>query len=762
MKRFILLSLSLFLCLGIVADDEDNTPINYYDYSKSSIRNVIDSIHSIEKRPVVALVLAGGGAKGASHVGVLKVIEEEGIPVDIVCGTSIGSLVGGLYSIGYGANYLDTLLNSLNWTSLLSDKANYKQLTLEEKDKKQEYFYSIGMRDFFKRKNNVTGSGLIKGQNIDNLLTRLTIGYHDSIDFNTLPTPFSCVSTEMISYREYDFHDGILKRAMRSSMSIPSVFTPVRIDSMILCDGGMRNNYPVDLARKMGADIVIGVMFTDEKKYTVDDFKSPMAPLMRMVDNSTTNKVKENWENTDLKLKVDISGYSTSSFTKEAIDTLVRRGYKTASDKRDEFIALRNRIFGENKKGRIKPHDRKAIEATDKLPLQQVVYNKVSKADKWYLNKKYDLKKRDSISINDIENTMTTLRTTLAYNDARYSLQKADSGYILSINTEEKKALTVNIGARFDNLEKAVLGLNGIYSNEKIPFDIDLTLRLGQNYMTKIGATFKPFVWAGIKLSYMYKHHYFDLYEDGTERNNIKFDHHQIDLGVARFNFRNIAFDLMFRADFINYRTSMLNNITNLGNIENDNLWSYHARLNYNSQTDYYFPEKGTQFKAEYALYTSNLYKYKDNAPIQVLSALWKTAIPLGKHFTVIPSIYGRIVEGKDIPFFLKNFAGGIFEGQFMQQQMRFTGFDNIEMLDDKFIATELTLQKKIKNHNILLSGAVGAENDKFKDLLDRTLMIGGRLSYYYNTIVGPIGGSFSYSNYSKNLDFFLNIGFYF
>jgi len=147
MKRFILLSLSLFLCLGIVADDEDNTPINYYDYSKSSIRNVIDSIHSIEKRPVVALVLAGGGAKGASHVGVLKVIEEEGIPVDIVCGTSIGSLVGGLYSIGYGANYLDTLLNSLNWTSLLSDKANYKQLTLEEKDKKQEYFYSIGMRD---------------------------------------------------------------------------------------------------------------------------------------------------------------------------------------------------------------------------------------------------------------------------------------------------------------------------------------------------------------------------------------------------------------------------------------------------------------------------------------------------------------------------------------------------------------------------------------------------------------------------------------
>ncbi len=182
-------------------------------------------------RPKVALVLGGGGAKGMAHVGVLKVIERAGIPVDMICGTSIGSLVGGLYAMGYSASELDTLVRHQDWTFLLSDNLDRKQMNLESKTRGDKYVYTLPLSQL--GKGAFTQQALVKGQNLANLFTHLAVGFHDSIDFNTMPIPYCAVATDMVKFQEVDMHSGYVAQAMRASMSIPGMFTPVRLDSMV-------------------------------------------------------------------------------------------------------------------------------------------------------------------------------------------------------------------------------------------------------------------------------------------------------------------------------------------------------------------------------------------------------------------------------------------------------------------------------------------------------------------------------------------------
>ena len=209
---------------------------------------------SCQQRKKVGLVLSGGGAKGIAHIGAIKIIEEAGIPIDYVVGTSMGSIIGGLYAIGYTPEQMDSMVRKQDWTFLLSDQIPRMDMNMQERDADEKYVISV---PFSKSAIQDLTGGLIKGRNISNLFSELTLGYHDSLDFNKLPIPFACVSENIVKGEEYVFHDGVLSTAMRASMAIPGVFTPVRLDSMVLVDGGVVNNYPVNVAKEMGADVII-------------------------------------------------------------------------------------------------------------------------------------------------------------------------------------------------------------------------------------------------------------------------------------------------------------------------------------------------------------------------------------------------------------------------------------------------------------------------------------------------------------------------
>ena len=296
------------------------------------------SLYSQEQRKKVGVVLSGGGAKGMAHIKALKVIEEAGIPIDYIAGTSMGAIVGGLYAIGYTPEQLDSMVRKQDWTFLLSDRIKRSSMSLADRERTEKYVISI---PFTKTPKEATSSGgIMKGQNLANLFSDLTMGYHDSIDFNKLPVPFACVAANAVNGDQIVFHDGILSTAMRASMAIPGAFTPVRKDSMVLVDGGIVNNYPADVVKAMGADIIIGVDVQNALK-TADKLNSVPEILGQIVDLTCQSNHAKNVDLTDTYIRVNVDGYSSASFTPSAIDSLMHRGEEAAWAQWDSLLALK-------------------------------------------------------------------------------------------------------------------------------------------------------------------------------------------------------------------------------------------------------------------------------------------------------------------------------------------------------------------------------------------------------------------------------------
>ena len=275
---------------------------------------IVDSVKKADnatplKRKKVAVVLSGGGAKGMAHIGALKVIERAGIPIDIITGTSMGSIVGGLYATGKDAHTLDSIVRVQDWTVVLSDRDDLSLQSLHERKKQNTYIYNRSIQ--LHKQEEVTGGGFVRGKNIGMLFQKLTMPYTDSIDFSRLPIPFACVATNMVDNTEYVFHGGLLSQAMRASMAIPGAFSPVRLGDMVLVDGGLQNNFPVDVAKAMGADYVIGVSVQQPLR-PASELTSTASILLQLIDANSRNKFDENLAMTDIPILVDVHGYSAA------------------------------------------------------------------------------------------------------------------------------------------------------------------------------------------------------------------------------------------------------------------------------------------------------------------------------------------------------------------------------------------------------------------------------------------------------------------
>ncbi len=211
-------------------------------------------------RPRIGLALSGGGARGCAHVGVLKVLEELHVPVDYVAGTSMGAIVGGLYASGLSAAQVEGILTTMDWSQIGDDEQPRRERVYRRKEDDQRYVMNleIGLSGF------VLPSGLRSGQRFTFELRRHTLPVARIDDFNELPIPFSAVATDVETGEKIVLDSGNLARAMRASMSIPGVFTPIEMDGRLLVDGGLVANLPVEVVREMGADVVIAVDIGDQ------------------------------------------------------------------------------------------------------------------------------------------------------------------------------------------------------------------------------------------------------------------------------------------------------------------------------------------------------------------------------------------------------------------------------------------------------------------------------------------------------------------
>ena len=254
------------------------------------------------ERLKVGLVLGGGGAKGAAEIGALKVIEEVGIPIDYIAGTSIGSIVGGLYAMDVRSRQLDSLFVNQDWLQLFTN-------------------------------------------NVREFLGRVTYQKH----FHELRIPFRCVAADVNANEEVVMSEGLLCDAMRASMSIPGVFKPVIQNGRMLMDGGLLNNLPVDVVKAMGADVVIAIDLQQkqhkDREFSLKDLLGIDGPLNWLVERPDWKKYNANRKAVDVYIHPMLDGFGASDFNKTDIRQMIELGYEAGVKAREELIALKRRIY---------------------------------------------------------------------------------------------------------------------------------------------------------------------------------------------------------------------------------------------------------------------------------------------------------------------------------------------------------------------------------------------------------------------------------
>jgi len=278
-------------------------------------------------RTRVALALSGGGSLGLAHIGVLKYFEEHHIPVDAIAGTSMGGIVGGLYATGHTPTEIENSFNEEGWEEVVRTQADYSDLPIESRQARARYPGGFSLR---LGQGLSLPAGLATAEAFDLFLSRQVLAYSRIEDFALLPTPFRCVATQLQTGEPMVLQHGNLARAMRATMSVPGIFTPVEWEGHVLVDGGLVDNLPTDVARQMGADVVIGVHFSLPVP-PKGQLQSLTNVLTQAVSVAVSETERENLRNADLILAPSLLGIGGTDYSH--VRELVERGYQSAEQK---------------------------------------------------------------------------------------------------------------------------------------------------------------------------------------------------------------------------------------------------------------------------------------------------------------------------------------------------------------------------------------------------------------------------------------------
>lgn len=710
------------------------------------------------QRKKVGLVLSGGGAKGMAHIGALKVIEEAGIPIDYIVGTSMGSIIGGLYAIGYTPEQMDSMVRKQDWQFLLSDRTPRSDKNMAERETDEQFIISVPFSKTAIRE--VTG-GLIKGQNISNLFSQLTLGYHDSIDFNRLPIPFACVAEDIVKGEEKVFHHGILATAMRASMAIPGVFTPVRLDGMVLVDGGVVNNYPVNVARQMGADYIIGIDVQSELK-PASELSNAGSILGQLIDLMGQDLYLKNKAETNTYIKVNVKGYSAASFTQPAIDSLIVRGEEAARQNYEGLLKLK-RSMGLDDDYRPMPRDK--YEPTDWIMVNKIHFDGLDEKDTKWIMKRCDLEENGLNNIRRIEETTSIIRANTSYSNVSYKLTHADDGrFDLTYTVSKKMENRINVGIRFDSEEIASLLINAnTMLNTRLPSYLAATVRLGKRYAVKLNYGIEPSPLSSLGLSYQFQYNDIDYYQEGKRSFNSTFRYHAGEISYYNVWLRNVRFGLGVRYELYNYDKLLYQEGSGQLDVQDEHFFNYFANLHYDTYDKAYFPTKGVKMHGSYTFYTDNFTEYDNHAPFSAIQGSVEGVIPITNRFSLLPGVYGRFLIGKDVPLAKRNIMGGEIMEQYLPDQLPFVCTPHVELMDNSLLIGGLKFRQRMGAvHYLSLSENYALSSHKIKGLLTEKTMFGCSIGYGMDSMFGPLEASLNYANHANKVNIYINLGYKF
>lgn len=747
------------------------------------------------ERPVVALVLSGGGAKGAAHVGVIRRLEELGIPVDMVLGTSMGGLIGGLYAVGYDGPQMDTILRNIDWNWTFNDRPKRKYISYKDMKYREKYQLSIPFffeKDYYKIKraeeyrfvpedgkketlhlgaddnvnpdflrNNFLGSlpsGFLAGQNVSNLISSLTVGYQDSLDFLDLPVPFVCVAADLVSGKAKIWHSGKINLAMRSTMSIPGMFAPVKVDGMVLVDGGLRDNYPTTLARKMGADIIIGVELSDERR-TYMDVNNLADIISQGIDMLGRDAFDRNVNVADVKIKPDLKGYNMMSFGKENIDTIITRGYRAALQQDSLLRDVARRTSGETL---VKEH--KSLNfLKDSIVVADMDYRGVQPREKALLKSRYHIKYGKKISLEELEDVVSQIYATGAYDYVTYELLGDSDPYKLLINCRKGPIHQFGIGLSADSEEIVSVLLNvGLNARKLFGHTFDFTAKVSANPYLRFGWSYDapkmPTVNAGVYVRWTDM----KMLDLGSTRLSFSMFNTKQELYLSNLKWKLWDFKAGLRNDVYvinDVRASEFTGDYDFTHLKADYL-SVFADVRADTFDKGYFPTRGFTAGASYAW---SFVGSEGLSNFHILTVDAKGVVPIGKIFAFIPSFNVRFLMGNNIPVAYFNAVGGSLPGRYVDQQIPFVGINNVAATRNILTLFRTDFRFKIaKNHYITGIANYFRDSDTFKGYVNGPGYVGAAVEYSYNTIFGPLTFNVHWSDLTNKVGVYVSAGYNF
>ncbi|HRW62256.1 MAG TPA: patatin-like phospholipase family protein [Bacteroidales bacterium] len=590
MKKIALLSFAILLSFTIAAQEPTDTI----------------------KKPKIGLVLSGGGAKGLAHIGVLKVLEEAGIKPDIITGTSMGAIIGGLYAIGYSAEQLSTINTYADWNILLSDHLALDKIIMEEKYESRRYIVRIPIRNYkFK-----LPSGVIEGQQLENFFSSLTWPLPIQENFNNLSIPFHCMAVDLISGKTIEFESGDLVESIRASMSIPSIFSPQIIDTLLLVDGGVTKNFPVQQAIDMGADIIIGVYVGFEENVTQEDLFSLSEVLSRSTVIGGINDSREQMKKVDLLILPKLEEFSSADFVKAKKIEL--EGEMSAREKYDEIKKLADSL-------KVKEKHIERLYKNDSIKLNRIIVENPRFIKDDFVIGQSKLKEGDYIARSDVNKSIDRIYGTQYFSKVSYKLNKqTDQSYDLIFKIKERTRAFLNVGLRYDNQQGAGANINLTLRNYLIPSSHVLA---SFNFAENPAFRFELNKYIGNKLKHI-NYYFVNWYNDKLpfyfEGNDMgTYNRNYFDLGLGfKHSFtlnQQLGINFRFKKDRISPHQN-LKTYMSVPNLEKYTIesWVYNAYYCLNTTDELYFPKKGVKldFKYNYHFNPTAYYKKSDNLPI--------------------------------------------------------------------------------------------------------------------------------------------------
>ncbi|HLF50776.1 patatin-like phospholipase family protein [Flavobacterium sp.] len=714
-----------------------------------------------EKKPLkVGLVLSGGGAKGFAHIGVLKVLEEAGVKISYIGGTSMGAVVGGLYASGYNANQIDSIFKTTDFDKLLKDFIPRSSKNFYEKRNDELYAFTLPFHRF---KVGIP-TALSKGMFNYNLLTRLTHNVRHVRDFNKLPIPFLCMATNIETGEEVLLDKGYLPQAMLASSAFPSLFSPVEIDGKLLVDGGVTNNYPIEEVKKLGADFIIGVDVQDDLNDRTQ-LKDATKILVQISILQSMEKMKQKIAKTDIYIKPDITGFGVISFSdgQEIIEKgeeaafAVYEKIKAIADQSNGFVKNNNRIL------------------SDSIPLKNIRINELENYTDSYVLGKLGFKSGKNISYNDFKIGIDNLTATQNFSAISYSLDPNNSRDDLNIYLTENPVKTfLKFGLHYDGLYKSGILLNltqkkTFFKNDIASFDIVLGDNFRYNFDYYLDNGFHWSFGFKSRLNRFNKNVATDfsdgqlLAQLGINSINIDFSDFSNQAYLQTVFIQKFLIGAGLEYKHLRIKSKTLENST--PTLEKSDYLSAFGYLKYDSFDNKYFPKSGWYFSGDFQSYLfSSDYTNQFNR-----FSIAKGDIGIAKTFfkkvTLKLQTEAGFAMGKNsVPFF--NFVLGGYGYSPVNNFKHFYGYDFLSINANSYIKSAFTLDYEIfkKNHLNFSANYANLGDNLFKntDWISTPKYNGYAIGYGMETIIGPIEIKHSWSpELSKGFTWF-TVGFWF